>query len=167
MSKSIAVPGDLEARVIDTLRSKGLLNSPNTRRRVAFTAAAAVLIFAVGIGTGRASFAYHSRVGETERFVLLLYGDATADGASSDVTAHKRWAADVAANGHEISGEKLAPGETVLSPENRSVSTDAGGQLRGFFIISAKSASEAASIARSSPHFLHGGKVVLRTIDPT
>ena len=167
-------PPALEDRVVHELERRALLSptrtgvrSPAGRRIVAF--AAALALFAAGIGVGR-------RTGDTgsdaaaPRFMLLLYDSANAAGttalAESDVDAHRKWARDLAARGHFVYGEKLAPGEVLLET-GIAARPEAPTPLAGFFVVSAADAAEAASIARSCPHAVHGGRVAIRPVERT
>ncbi len=67
-----------------------------------------------------------------------------------------------------MAGEKLGDSarELTAAAVVDRAATDSE-SLAGFFIVSAASAAEADSIARSCPHVRHGGKVVIRRIEPT
>ncbi|HYL20382.1 MAG TPA: YciI family protein [Gemmatimonadales bacterium] len=142
-------------------------------RTFARFAAAAVLV-ALGAGVSRilptrALPRAAARVAQP-RFVLLLYGavkqpSGTPEQAAADVEEHRAWARGVATHGHEISGEKFGLVTTVLN--GSSVVSGPEPQLEGFFVVSATSAREAVDIARSCPHAVHGGLVVVRSITPT
>ena len=168
------VPDGLKQRVERSLVSAGLL-APRTRRQLwrspALAAlAAAVAFFAVGLAIGSARSRVDSRPisPPSASFAVLFYGSATED-RGNDVDAHRSWATELAHSGHEISGEKLAPRAIVAIGEKSWVaepsSQDAA--LQGFFLVSARSEAEALAIAQSSPHYRHGGRIVLRRIEPT
>jgi hypothetical protein len=74
----------------------------------------------------------------------------------------------VAARGRYVTGEKLRDDASELTSQGvvRHSAADPGA-LAGFFIVSAATAAEAESIARSCPHVRYGGRVVVRLIDPT
>ena len=165
-------PEALEGRVTSSLQDAGLIAGPDVRislwLRRGFAIAAGLLLFIAGMGA-RSGWAMLQNRGEdrAERFALLLYeGDAQAL-VEDDVAAHRTWARKLAESGHEISGEKLNSYKLELSPTIAQPSSVPVPDLQGFFVISAASESEAAAIARSSPHFQHGGLVVVRKIDPT
>jgi hypothetical protein len=67
-----------------------------------------------------------------------------------------------------VAGEKLGDSarELTAAATVERAATDPE-SLAGFFIVSAASAAEADSIARSCPHVRHGGKVDVRPIEPT
>ena len=104
------------------------------------------------------------------RYALLLYGAQTesAEAERARVDEYRRWLRAIAADGRYVAGEKLRPGALELTSIGAvdSATTDSEA-LAGFFIVSASTPAEAESIARSCPHIRHGGKVVLRAIDPT
>ena len=171
----VTLPPALEARVERSLVSAGLLVPARdvSRRKAILTALAAGLVcFAVGLGVGTVRARPSAppvavTSNNTPKFALLLYGDA-ADTvhSASDVEEHVRWARQLAREGHQISGEKLGGyAEPIGTGSTASGAPDA--LLQGFFVISAANDVEALAIARSSPHFRHGGRVVVRRIEPT
>jgi hypothetical protein len=169
------LPPTLEARVSDALADVGLLRPRRSRTdrwiRVLTAAAACVGFFLAGRWTSRPVEATHGTSitsGSTPRWVLLLYGKQNGASTANDVEEHRAWARALAAGGHDITGEKLSPTELTLAPGGAA--SHGGGNapaLEGFFVISARDESEALEIARSSPHYRHGGQVVIRHIDPT
>jgi hypothetical protein len=170
------VPASLEARVERSLADAGLLqraSAPHRWRLPMITAVAAgVLCFLAGQWTGRyqrpesVSSAGSSMSAAAPRFVFLLYGPRNERSTSGDVEEHRRWARRLAVDGHSVSGEKLAAKELSLdSLATLRVPPDE--ILQGFFVISARSDAEALEIARSAPHARHGGRIVIRRIEPT
>ena len=170
-------PAALEARVESSLIAAGLLRGGRGRRDwrapllVALTAGIACFAAGFGIGTARHSVdrGGPSDSRNTARFALLLYGAPLAQTSPSDVEEHKRWAARLATEGHSIYGEKLASGGGSLlpSPAGATPINPPDSALQGFFVVSARSEAEAIEVARSSPHYRHGGRVVVRRIEPT
>jgi hypothetical protein len=171
-------PGRLESRVLDTLTRRGLLSAPAPaarrapRWRVARALVAAAAVFAAGALAGRASRpAADATATTTPRFVLLLYdGDrATSDAdEAARVEEHRSWARALAARGRSVTGEKLAPSLGQLGPAGApEVALADSSALGGFFIISATDANDAIAVARTSPLLRHGGRVVVRPVDPT
>jgi hypothetical protein len=157
-------PPELEARVARSLRERGLIGRRRPSLRPWLAAAAAILIFIAGYATSNVRRADAGVEPAAElRFALLLYESPTPGVAIDDVGEHQDWARQLAADGHEVSGEKLGV-TTAALPETPAPGSDA---LQGFFVISARDAGEAVAIARSSPHFRNGGRVVVRAIDPT
>jgi hypothetical protein len=84
------------------------------------------------------------------------------------VREYASWARTIATSGRYVAGEKLGDSarELTAAAVVDRAATDSE-SLAGFFIVSAASAAEADSIARSCPHVRHGGKVVIRRIEPT
>ena len=157
-------PSRLEGRVTRSLAGRGLLASRMPGSRAMLAAAAAVVVFATGFVAG--SLSTRSRAAaapDGPRFALLLYEGSDRAQQVDDVAEHVRWARALAARGHEVSGEKLGAAVTSV-PEAPAPLPEA---LEGFFLISAPSAAAAADIARTLPHVRHGGRVVVRAIDPT
>jgi hypothetical protein len=171
-------PGRLEARVVKTLARRGLLSAPPLSAsrgpvwRVARVLVAAAIVFVAGAIAGRTWRSPQMPPPSAPRFVLLLYDGASAAGGaheSARVEEYRRWARALAESGRSVSGEKLGDAGRQLDPGLAgalSPSAD-GSALRGFFIISAASTDDAVAVARTSPHLRHGGRIVVRPIDPT
>ena len=64
-----------------------------------------------------------------------------------------------------MSGEELDEHARAVGPAASAPAAEP--LLVGFFVVSARNAEEAATIARSGPHLRHGGAVVVRPIGPT
>jgi hypothetical protein len=168
-------PAMLETRVERSLIAAGLLRDSrrgrNWRAPLLVALAAGILCFAAGFGIGASRLSLDGRTASPNapRFALLLYGAPVGQPSPSDVEEHKRWAARLATEGHSIYGEKLASGGASLlaSPAGATPMTLPDSALQGFFVVSARSEAEAIEVARSSPHYRHGGRVVVRRIEPT
>jgi hypothetical protein len=166
------VPPGLEARVEESLRTRGLLDARRPRTLSVPLAVAASLLCLVGgllIGArigGEPSRAAH---GDAPRFALLLYGGGSSTDDAGSVALHRAWATNLARSGHDVYGEKLAP--AVLSPspagDPRAVVEPPDIGLQGFFVVTAADEAEALAIARSLPHFRAGARVIVRRIEPT
>jgi hypothetical protein len=175
MLRAPAVPVGLKQRVERSLKNEGLL-SPRARKplwRSPLTAAlaAAVAFFAIGLSIGSARSRLNSQPTSipATSFALLFYDGSASKEADSDVDAHRSWATELAHSGHSVSGEKLAPRALVTYGDKSWVAAASSGDaaLKGFFLVSAHSEAEALAIARSSPHFKHGGRIVVRRIEST
>ena len=172
-----AVPAELEARVTRSLRESGLIDVAAPRRGFrrfgsAWRIAAGIALFVAGFGAaelrqGRESSRESAESGE--RYALLFYAGGANDRGVDDVAANRSWAHELIASGHEVSGEKLDTGGVlVANPGDLPAGTlPDGPPLQGFFVINARSEAEALSIARSSPHFRNGGRIVVTRIEPT
>ncbi len=183
-------PAGLEERVVASLAARGLLETPaapNAQRRgwraIGMLATAAALFLAGGLAERARAGASSGGPPEDEppRFALLLYGGpagSSADEEAALVAEYADWARDLAARGRFVTGEKLGAQSTELTAgalagavtDSGSGASDAGenpGPIVGFFIIGARSAEEAEAIAGTIPHLRHGGRVVMRPIDPT
>ena len=151
-------PAMLEDRVVDALRSRGLLRPARRPLATAFIAAAAIACVVAGYAAGRWHAQNQTATGATDpEFMLLLHDTPLlAQRAIPErqlVEDYGRWAREVYAGGHAIRGEKLkdVPGQT----------------LGGFFIIRAPSFEAAKAIADTCPHARLGGRIDIREIDPT
>jgi hypothetical protein len=169
LRRDVAPPGALERRVLEALKSgAGLGASPAVFRRmriVSFAAAAAIL-FGLGLWVGSRISTRGAPASKAQtRYLLLLEGpgDPPPGEEARRVEEYKRWARSVTESGYAITGEKLRPEVFRLGAE-----TSQGGDesVRGFFVIAADSDREALEIARGCPHLLHGGRIVVRPIDP-
>lgn len=159
----------LEERVVRTLEERGLLrrrrhssgNGRGWRAPARLAAAAALLLLGGAMGALiRPSLEEQTAApaDDAPRFALLLYDVA----AGAGVREMSLWARELQQRGHYITGEKLAPDRVVVSPSGEDVG---GGAMTGFFVVSATDVREAESIARSSPHVRHGGRIVVRPIE--
>lgn len=167
-----APPADLEARVTRSLVGAGLLRGESRWLQLTRPArlASAAAIFALGMWAGilvhRAPSGL-SHDGE-QRYVLLLYGAPGDSDSANDVAEHRRWARDLVNAGHDLRGEKLAPGAIQIDQSSGAgIHPPDDSSLRGFFVFTARSRADAAAIARSTPHYRHGGRVIVREIEPT
>ena len=169
LRRDVAPPEALERRVLEALKSgAGPGRSPAIFRRMRLVsfAAAAVALFGLGLWVGSRIAARAAPAPKAQnRYLLLLEGpgDPPPEEEAQRVEEYKRWARSVAESGHAITGEKLRPEVFRLGAE-----TSPGGDesVRGFFIVAAGSDREALEIARGCPHLLHGGRIVVRPIDP-
>jgi hypothetical protein len=170
-------PPELERRVLETLAKRGLVGRRTAGGRVsrawrtALMIAAGMVFFASGALWQRVSARGASSTTDVRsRYALLLYGALTesAEAEQARVDEYRRWLGSIAADGRYVAGEKLRDGARELTSAGAIDRPTADAEsLAGFFIVSASTPAEAESIARSCPHIRHGGKVVLRAIDPT
>ena len=170
-------PPRLERRALETLTKRGLVAPQASGGRVSsawrtgLMIAAGIVLFASGALWQRMSArGATSPTDLRPRYALLLYGALTesAEAEQVRVDEYRRWLGRIAADGRYVAGEKLRDGARELTSAGAvDRPTAAAESLAGFFIVSASTPAEAESIARSCPHIRHGGKVVLRAIDPT
>ena len=96
---------------------------------------------------------------------MLLYEDEGFDRSQPEsalVKEYSAWAGGLAQAGELVGGEKLGSSVAV-----EPASAAALGDFTGFFIVAVPNDSAARELARESPHVRHGGRVVVRRIDPT
>lgn len=168
-----APPPAVEQATLARLESEGLIRpSVLVRREVVrlLAAAAALAIFATGLGVGRWTLRSGTAtpVRSAPRFVLFLY-DAPSEPAMTDaqmqerVSEYRNWAMGLRKRGAEIMGEKL----TREREERLGPAAIGGAPLGGYFVISAKDWDAAMEVARSCPHLKHGGTIEVRQIEKT
>jgi len=174
LTREEAPPPRLQARVLDALRLRGLLQP---RRRPTWTVAAAAALAGIVGGMALGRLTVPDRAGRPapsgRSFVLLLYPAAAGEAGAGDerarVEEYRAWARGLAAQGRLVSGEKLEPSVRLLraTPPASAEDVDPNGHLQGFFLLRARSLEEAEGIARTCPHLRHGGTIALREIQPT
>jgi hypothetical protein len=163
-------PPELEGRVIERLRSQGLLTKGAAiRRRGWLLAAVALGIFGTGVVVGRSlavpGAAPRATYGQT--YALLLYAGPAFAAAVSEreaerVAEYRGWMEGLVRQGRVASGEKLDD-RFLLVGEPLPEGLEPGGLL-GFFLIEATSLESAAQVAAASPHVRHGGSVEIRQV---
>lgn len=181
LDPEIDPPSRLGRRVEHSLRGRGLL-APRTPGwlRLAGAAAAAALLVAGGywLGTVTGSARGSGEPGPAEdQYVLLLYEDEDFRPSADEdalVAEYRGWAMGLAREGSLVAGEKLEEsGMLLATPVGEATALPGGdhgsplGRLGGYFVISAADRAEALAIAGTNPHLRHGGRIVVRPIDPT
>lgn len=165
-------PADLEDNVVNALQQRRLIVA-GSGWRVAITAAAAMLIFLLGVGTARWLPTASPPVAEVDRqFILLLLEPIDAVLSQADeaerVDEYRAWAGGVAAQGRLVAAEKLSDDRQFVGPrlagEIESASAE---RVTGFFVVRAETLQAALSLARECPHARHGGRIEVREIQPT
>jgi len=172
LPRSAEPPAELEDRVVDALRQRGLVRGGSSRRPPWWGLAAACLVAAavgwIGRGVVPPLLAPEP---DGEEFLLLLAEPLPLRSAPSlpeMVEEYRSWAAALAEQGKMIAAARLAPegrmlaspapGDVVESPErNPSAAT-------GFFVVRAASQKEAVAMAASCPHLAYGGEIHIRPI---
>ncbi|HXI64387.1 MAG TPA: hypothetical protein VNH14_07780 [Gemmatimonadales bacterium] len=180
LEREAVPPRGLKGRITQSLRDRGLLRStrPGWRRmgRTVGAIAAAILLFATGVGIGRRSV---TPARDTRpSYMLLLYEGRDFDldrSRPGDLAAHEAeydaWARGLKARGVGVQGRALALTAHVLHNTPQGVQVESGDVGRdaidGFFIIRVSDEAEAVAIARTHPHLRHGGWIALRPIKQT
>ena len=182
LEREAVPPTHLKGRITQSLRDRGLLRSttPAGRKlgRTVGAMAAAILLFATGVGIGRRS-ALPARDTRPSYMLLLYEGrdfqlDRSRPGAIATYEAeYDAWAASLQARGVGVQGRALALTAHLLRDTPQGVRVESGdavsaqGLIDGFFIIRVTDEAEAVAIARTHPHLRHGGWIALRPIKPT
>ena len=173
LSQGPEPPAWLEQRIVDSLRSQGLL-APRARRHFGWAWAVAsvtacVFCFGGGVLLGSHGFAIPPKPTGNRYVLLLTHSDTVVDAAQEIalVQEYSAWAQGQRKRGRLIAGEKLNDTSLELSSsqglqEVRTTDTSLG----GYFVIAAPSLDAAITIARTCPHLKHGGTIVIRPIDP-
>lgn len=162
-------PAGSEDRLVSALVSRRLIPRPKRRRAATLWlgAAAAVVLFAAGLATGFAGRPREAHPTGSPRFILFLFGEptVTVDVERERVAEYKKWAS-VLARGRFVAGEKLGIGGHHLGSRQTDPHASEGAELRGYFVIEAPDLVRATEVARTCPHLLHGGRILIRPIDP-
>lgn len=179
LERQAPVPPQLKGRITQSLRDRGLLRSTTpVKRRLWLTVggmAAAILLFAMGVGVGRRSA--HPARDTRPSYILLLYEGSDFRLGPSLAAAeaeYNAWADSLEAGGVGVQGRALIHTARLLrnTPQGVRVeservdATAPQGMMDGFFIIRVTGEAEAVAIARTHPHLRHGGWIVLRPIKP-
>ncbi len=157
-------PEHLKSRIVRDLRVRGMLRSPRRWSMAIAAAVAGLSLFGGGYLWGRATRATPN-VSSAPHYALLLYEDSGFDRSQPEsalVAEYNAWAGGLAQAGQLVGGEKLGTSVGV-----EPAPADALGDFSGFFIVAVPNDSAARALARESPHIRHGGRVVVRRIDPT
>ena len=155
---------DLESRLVRSLRGEGLLGA--SRRSPWLYAAASILLVAGGIAIGWMGAKRSTGPQQTvqpNRFLFMLTAAAPVGDDAARAEQYRQWAAGVRAEGHQISGDRLANGGIAVMRDGSAPVMNP--EVQGFFIVSASGLEEAAAVARSSPHVRSGGLIIVRPID--
>lgn len=162
-------PAALKARVIRSLRSRGVLRPEGAWVRRVGQLAAALVIFAAGTLVGRAT-ANRAPTSDEPQFLLALHEDErfTPERTSSElVREYSEWAAGLARQGQLVAAEQLDGSVTVLPAGDADVGGEVSagiGEMTGFFLIRAPSFDDAVATALTHPHLGYGGRMVLRGV---
>jgi hypothetical protein len=169
-----APPPELEQRVVDGLRQRGLLGRPlppSAARRSLLTGIAIAAIFILGVWLGRA-LPDRPAPAAGARFILLLYEDegfarGGARESAERVREYGAWARRLARSGQLVAGDELGEGGQQLLASTRAEPVGAA-QARvlpgGYFVIVAPDEAAALRVAETCPHLRHGGRIVVRRI---
>ena len=179
LEREAVPPPRLKGRITRALRDRGLLRSTRpVWRPLGLTVAAmaaALLLFATGLGIGRRSAM--PAADTRPSYLLLLYEGRDFHLDRSDFEAraeYDAWVESQRARGVGIHGQALVRHSAhLLSNTPQGVRVELGdpasaqGTIDGFFIIRVTDEAEALAIARTCPHLRHGGSIAVRPILPT
>lgn len=181
LHEDLLPPPALEDRVILELKNRGLLRArPAGSRwpwRAAVALAASLAIFLSGVYLGTRATSPAPRPKGAQFVFFLVEGESfrapLPDEEEDRIAEYRNWAHRLRDSGIRLSGEKLKDGEEILgsSPSKRlpagaQVADGDVGSLGGYFIVEAKNLEHAREIASTCPHLRHGGRLIIRQIDP-
>jgi len=180
LHEDLLPPPALEDRVILELKSQGLLRAQHAGwrwpRRAALALAASLAVFLGGVYFGTRATSPAPRSAGAQFVFFLVEGEsfrAPLPGEEKDrIAEYRNWAHRLGDSGIRLSGEKLKDGEEILRASPSGVlsagaeAKDGVGSLGGYFIVEAKNLEQARKIASTCPHLLHGGRLIIRQIDP-
>jgi hypothetical protein len=167
---------ELEARVTDSLRRRGLLVRRAGPRRTVVRSlgwlVAATACTVAGFSLGRSGWGREAPEPVGSRYMLLLYGGSAplrpGETDASIVEEYRQWAVGLARGGRFVTGERLSDDAPVVIGDGAMTAADlASAAVAGYFVVSAASVEEARALARDSPHVRRGGMIVVRPIAPT
>ena len=157
--QEIEPPPKVYDAIVRELRGDGSIRAG---RRWVRTLAVAALLAGVFAAGWLAASVTTTEPARGERYLLLLYGEV--NGTERElVSEYAAWARAARTNGRLMTGERLDRNVLVLGGEAESV----GPAAAGYFVFTAPTTADAEALARSHPHLRHGGRVVLRRINPT
>lgn len=165
--RELSVPPTLEERTVTALRANGLLRPPRRHSAAWVRIAAALVLFASGVGVGALwSSPPDPAAVPTQRYLLLLAGATnTQPGAETRaVTSYRAWAGQLRDEGRSVNGERLGA-EAIVVPASAEATGASASAIQGFFVVSADRLEDAVRIAQSSPHAIGGGQVIVRPIN--
>jgi hypothetical protein len=176
LSRAPEPPWWLEQRVVDSLRTRGLLASRAGKHFgwawAVASVTACVFCFVGGVLLRSRSAAITPNPTGNRYVLFLTHSSNVATSGSAQENAlvqeYSAWAQPQRIGGRLIAGEKLNDASLELSGSQalQEVRTQ-DKSLGGFFVIAAPSLDAAIAIARTCPHLKHGGTIVIRPIDPT
>jgi hypothetical protein len=148
------------------VREAGGIRRRPSPGRVAAWAAAAAVIFSLGLVTGRAWPAPASGPSTTTtRWMLLLGGDVSRPpDDSSRAGEYGAWLRDLQTRGIGVSGAELDAGGRVLAGMGGAEPMRPVVETGGYFIIEAPTEAEAVKLAETCPHRKYGGSIVVRRL---
>ncbi|MEO8432469.1 MAG: YciI family protein [Acidobacteriota bacterium] len=169
LPREMVPPSEVEGRIVAALAARGAFGGS---RKVLpgpwlwlLAAAAAAALFAAGLSVGRGEAKTPARIAGP-RFILFLF-DEGERGGGNRVAEYKAWATRIRA-GRYVTGQKLKPGGRWLTASAGSAESDKSESesLGGYFVIEAADLAGALEVARTCPHLRHGGRILVRAVDP-
>ena len=173
LPREVALPPELEERIVAALREKGALTPRRPATSRLWLAAAAVACFAAG-WLGRGFSMPRAASAETGPLYLILLSQLPDSPDAADearlVDEYRSWAESLERAHQLVRAERLAPEAKLVVPpalpaiggRNETTPTPSG-----FFLIRAKSLGDAVAVARGCPHLRHGGSLSVHTVDTT
>ncbi len=159
-------PANLEDRVVDRLKSEGMIKGDRSRYLTYLVGvAASLLLFFLGALTGRQSV---PQIDANQGYLLLLHQD---DGyVLGDIRemeeAYSGWQPEIEGVAVFTSSQELQSSQVWVDYSGKEESDEKGGSslISGFYMIEAPSMEAAVAIARTNPHLKYGGSIELRAL---
>lgn len=166
-------PAGLEGQVMAKMSQQGLLPPRiafpwKIRTTVAVLTACAACFLAGAYLSARRATPPAPPAGA--RFILFLQGEPaqTPEQEATLVREYSQWAREQRTAGHLVAGEKLKQDALLLrGPTGEAEVESPADEIGGFFVVVAPDLDGALKIARTCPHLRHGGRIIIRPIEPT
>lgn len=161
------LPSYLEDKVVDALKSEGLIKKTNTMNvyiRYAAGIAASVIIFFIGNIVGKQA-GQTAAIDPTNGYIMLLKEDTGFQpGDPMEMfEEYAKWMNDLAAKGVKITGQELKnEALEVTAAGTASLDGNTGRKTTGYFVIETASKEEALAVVKDNPHLKYGGIIELK-----
>lgn len=174
LPREMEPPPEVEDRVVEALKERGLITGRHPRRMASWWQLAAAALIAATLGWMGRGFAEPAGVpAVAEREFLLLLSEPeelrTTKSEAELVEEYRGWASNLGRQGRLVDSAKLESGGQLLrSSIEAQPSHPPGGGLEtvtGYFLVRADSWEEALEFARTCPHLGYGGEISVRVLE--
>ncbi len=153
----------IKRRLLDNLKSKGLIKDHKMKRITIYWAAATLSALIIGYTIGK-NMTTPENDDPRATYALFLYEnqDFRVEDGNTLVQEYTEWAGNLAQQGQLVGAEKLADQAQWMG---QGSAENINSMLTGYFLFKAIDPEEALKIARSHPHSGYGGAIELREIE--